>query len=561
MDFVLQLHTHLPYVLNHGRWPHGSDWICEAALDTYLPLLDELLVLKADAVPSPLTIGFTPVLANQLASPTFVEEMNAFFTQRLEACDEAPASLAETGDTHLLPLVDFWRERLTALRELFWLIDGDLVAAFRRLEQAGRVELIGSAATHGFLPLLGRDESIRLQLGLGRAEHKRLFGRLPDGCWLPECAYRGRGPWEPLPGGPRSPMRRGIDEHLGDAGFRFFYVDSHQARAGDPLGLYAEVPLAPSELVRQSLARLAPAERSPYHAYRVSRTLSPAVAALVRDPRSTLQVWSRHRGYPGDSNYLEFHKTRWPGGLKLWRVTGHDIDLGRKEPYDPVRARDAVATHARHFVDVLAEVAATRPAREQSVIVAPFDTELFGHWWFEGVAFLGQMYRELQRRPVVRATPASAYVGDAAALPALRLAAGSWGANGDFSMWLNPETTWTWQELWRLEDRFWDVAPAALERPAAEPVLAQAARSLLLAQSSDWQFIISTGDVADYAIQRFRGHVDDLRALLQALEDGSEGALTRGQYLAATLAQRDALFPDVLPHVAAAAGGSRAMPL
>ncbi len=191
-DFIFTLHSHLPYVLNHGRWPHGSDWICEAALDTYLPLLEVLRGLSADAVPSPVTIGFTPVLANQLTSPTFVSEMETFFTQRLKACDEAPASLAATGENHLLPLVDFWRERLTRLRDLFHAIDQDLIAAFRALETAGRIEIISSAATHGYLPLLARDESIRFQLAVGVSEHRRLFGRSPKGCCLPECAYRPR---------------------------------------------------------------------------------------------------------------------------------------------------------------------------------------------------------------------------------------------------------------------------------------------------------------------------------------------------------------------------------
>jgi 1,4-alpha-glucan branching enzyme len=186
MDFVLALHSHLPYVLHHGRWPHGSDWLCEAALDSYLPLLEQLQALAATDIPAPLTIGFTPVLANQLASPAFAQELEAFFDQREAACQEAPASLAATGDTGLLPVVDFWAARFRRLRQLFHSLDRDIVAAFRRLQDAGRLEIIGSAATHGYLPLLARDESIRLQLAVGRREHRRLFGRDPAGCWLPD---------------------------------------------------------------------------------------------------------------------------------------------------------------------------------------------------------------------------------------------------------------------------------------------------------------------------------------------------------------------------------------
>src|SRR5213078_941991 len=224
MEFVLALHSHLPYVLNHGRWPHGSDWLCEAALDTYLPLLERLEELSAEGTAAPLTIGFTPVLANQLASPAFAREMEEFFSQRLVACDEAPASFG--------PLVGFWRERFSRLQALFRKIDANLVAAFRRLQEQGRLEIIGSAATHGYLPLLARDESIRLQLAVGQQEHRRLFGVAPKGCWLPECAYR-----------PRKGGRRGIEEHLADAGFRYFFTDAHLARAGTPLGAYGDIPL------------------------------------------------------------------------------------------------------------------------------------------------------------------------------------------------------------------------------------------------------------------------------------------------------------------------------
>src|SRR3989442_742 len=213
MDFVLALHSHLPYVLNHGRWPHGGAWRCEAALDPSLPLLERLEELAAEGTPTPRTIGFRRVLGNRLASPAFAGELEAFFAQRLAACDEAPPALQASGDGSLVPLVDYWRSRLTRLRELFRRIDADLVSAFRRLQEQGRLEIIGSAATHGYLPLLGRDESIRLQLAVGQQEHRRLFGVAPVGCWLPECAHRRRGAGarpplfhadlEPTPGLPR----------------------------------------------------------------------------------------------------------------------------------------------------------------------------------------------------------------------------------------------------------------------------------------------------------------------------------------------------------------------
>ncbi len=563
MDFVFTLHSHLPYVLNHGRWPHGSDWICEAAADTYLPLLEGFLRLEAEDTPAPVTIGFTPVLANQLASPIFVREMEAFFDQRLAACTEAPESLAKTGEQHLLPLVEYWRARLLRLRRLFHEVDGDLVAAFRALEAAGRLEIIGSAATHGFLPLLARDESIRFQLAVGTSEHRRLFGRAPQGCWLPECAYRPRGPWAPWPTAPRSAVRRGIEEHLADAGFRFFFVDAHLASAGRPLGLSGD-PSALDPEVHQPAARATAeaAQRTPYQAYRVAQHRGAAdVSAYVRDPRASMQVWSRFEGYPGDGVYLEFHKMRWPGGLKLWRVSGPSVDLGAKEAYDPGQALDRARGHADHFAGLLGGIASAEAARRDGVIVAPFDTELFGHWWFEGPDFLGDVYRSLRGRPDVRPTTGSGHLLRHPSRTAIRMPSGSWGANGDFTMWLSEQTAWTWEQLWPLEERFWDAAPSALGSEQTRFILAQAARELLLAQSSDWQFIISTGAAADYGEKRFREHCGETEELVEALVDGSPEALERGSRRAAELGERDAIFPDVLPAISAALAGSRSLPL
>lgn len=537
MEFVFALHSHLPYVLNHGRWPHGSDWLCEAAVDTYLPLLEQLRALDVERVPAPVTIGFTPILANQLASPVFGQELERFFEQRLAACAEAPASLATTGDTALLPLVDFWRRRLERLRDLFRSTGGDMLSAFRALRERGALEIIGSAATHGYLPLLRRDESIRLQLAVGQMEHRRLFGVAPLGCWLPECAYR-----------PRQGDRPGIEEHLLEAGFRYFFTDAHQAHAGRALGTYGDVPLGAERFDAERHGDAAgsdvPAERSPYQAYRVSRS-RPGVAALVRDPRSSMQVWSRHQGYPGDEWYLEFHKIRWPGGLKLWRVTGGGVDLGDKRSYEPERARQRAGDHARHFADLLVQLGESGA----KLVVAPFDTELFGHWWFEGVDFLADTYRELRHRPSVRGVTAGQHVTAHPEASGLRLAEGSWGVNGDHSMWMNDQTRWTWDRLWRLEDAFWNATPAALANPAALPIVAQAARELLLAQASDWQFIISTGAVADYAERRFSLHCEDTERLLQALREGS---LDGGARLAEELWRRDTVFPQVGDAVAAA---------
>jgi 1,4-alpha-glucan branching enzyme len=547
MDFVLGLHSHLPYVLNHGRWPHGSDWITEAAVDTYLPLIEALYALADDEIDAPVTLGITPILANQLASPVFEAELRQFFRQRLEACDEAVAEMRNTHDEHLIPVARYWKERLTSLLELYDSLGGDVIGAFRGLEEDGRVELITSAATHGFLPLLARDESIRFQIAVGQAEHQRLFGSKAAGLWMPECAYRPAGAWQPLPSAPAYSHRSGLEAFLIESGVRFVFIDAHLAGAGLALGVYGELPTSPHEMVQQAQRlRASQAARSPYRPYWIGphgRRLAPR--ALIRDPRSSMQVWSRHGGYPGDGAYLEFHKIRYPGGLKLWRVTADNAGLGDKLPYEPERASAQVLRHARHFARLLGRVGDTIQRQGAELIVAPFDTELFGHWWFEGVDFIEALYRQIDIQGGVRPLTASSHLDNARADVALNLSAGSWGKDGDWSMWLNPETAWTWELLWPLEEEFWQLAPVAIDQPEKHAVLAQAARELLLAQSSDWQFIITTGEAADYAEARIKLHISDCATLMHGLRAGG-GELENANRLAAELETRDSIFPDIL---------------
>ena len=313
--------------------------------------------------------------------------------------------------------------------------------------------------------------------------------------------------------------------------------------------------------VLDATMQLAAAEKSPYRSYRVATPgVGRDVSVLARDPRASAQVWSRQGGYPGDGAYLEFHKIRWPGGLKYWRVTGSGVDLGAKEPYDPANASRHAESHAAHFVRLIDRVAAEETKRG-SVLAAPFDTELFGHWWFEGPHFLESAYRLLPDFRDITPRTARAHLDASPPGPALRLPAGSWGANGDFSMWLSQLTAWTWERLWPLEESFWDVAAQVLHTPAARTALAQATRELLLAQSSDWQFIISTGAVTDYAFERFNGHCEAAEKIVAALRPGPGQDLPLAHRLAEQYHAKDDPFPDPLPAVEAALSGSRSLTL
>jgi 1,4-alpha-glucan branching enzyme len=554
MDFVLVLHAHLPYVLHHGRWPHGSDWLTEAIVDCYLPLLDEFSTLERQGTVAPVTFSVTPVLGAQLASPDTAPLVREFIAQRLESCDKAEREYVESGDTQLVGVVRWWRDWYRARSAQFDALDGDIIGALRALERGGRIEVMSSAATHGFLPLLARDESIRLQLNAGRDEHRRLFGKPAAGCWLPECAYRPRGSWQPSPTGPYAAMRDGVETFLERAGFRYVVVDAHLAEAGAPLEAYGPAG------ERRMRAPTGHERRSPYGVYTIG-SAPGAVRALVRDPLSTRQVWSRDGGYPGGAAYREFHKLKFPGGLRLWSVTHPQASLGDKTEYDAHAAMSMARGHADHFAHSLIDLAKHAAANDRTII-APFDAELFGHWWFEGPQFLADVYRALAAaQGGERVRPATAAAHTAATqrdVRPLQLPAGSWGRDGDFSMWLNPQTSWTWDIMWPLEERFWRAVPGALANERAHPVLAQAARELVLAQASDWQFMISVGAVPDYGERRFRLHADATSALVEALEPG--GDLDAGLRRADEHRTRDALFPDILRAVAASVDAREPMP-
>jgi 1,4-alpha-glucan branching enzyme len=238
--------------------------------------------------------------------------------------------------------------------------------------------------------------------------------------------------------------------------------------------------------------------------------------------------------------------------LKFWSVTGSEVDLGGKQPYDPKQARFRISDHATHFSGFLGHIHRKERLGPDGVAMAPFDTELFGHWWFEGVDFLKELFARLPFREGVISVTASEHLDSFPPQVVIEPLQGSWGANGDFSMWLNGDTQWTWERLWPLEDRFWEAAPRALASVETRPILAAAARQLLLAQSSDWQFMISTGAVPDYAEKRLNLHCDDLEVLLGALgPEAAEGSLAQALERVSELQSRDDLFPHVLDSVEA----------
>lgn len=557
--FLLILHSHLPLVLGHGRWPHGSDWLSEVTIGCYLPLIEQFERLPAGGSRTPLSINLSPILCEQLAHPSYPPEIEAFLRQRLESVAENRAHFEATGQTALADLTLFWDRTYRHLLEQFTALNGDLLGVFRRLAAAGMLELITSAATHGYLPLLAREESIDLHLRVGKATHARHFGATPRGVWLPECGYRARYEWTPPAGPLRGKVRRrrrGIEEFLAAHRLEYFITDAHLLRGGEPLSAYRDyypALRAVSGAEHPTYRR----ERTPYRPYVIaSRGGVGEAVAFTRDPQTTLQVWSREVGYPGDGSYLEFHKKHFPGGIRYWRVTDPKSDLGAKLIYDPEAAHQGARSHAAHFADLIVSMldAEAAKAHHPAMSCNPYDTELFGHWWFEGPTFLSEILPLLPQHGVAVET-LGGYLDAHPPAEAITLLEGSWGEGGDHRVWLNRETEWTWDMAYAAEEDFWTLAAGVAweAHPMLRRILAQLARELLLIQSSDWQFLITTQAARNYAESRFAEHYAHFTRLGHFFRRTAEGFPVQESdeaFLAAREAQ-DFPFPDVVDHVLA----------
>ncbi len=560
--FTFVLHSHLPYVIGHGRWPHGMDWLNEAAAESYLPLWQGFRRLAGQGHKSGVTLGITPILAEMLAAPTFHQEFREYLAAKIDAAREDLATFQRLGETHFSTLAQYWLTHYEGLLKAFTEeFHEDILGAARELMDVGMLEIITSAATHGYLPLLGRDTAVQAQVKQGVAAYRRHFGRDPKGCWLPECAYRPRYEWAPpLPGlGTQPFLRKGVEEFLSENGLDFFIIDSHLLKGGKAIGVYKDRFHALERLWERFAAqyqeRPEDVAKSPYQTYLVSsapETKRP-VAALTRDPKTGLQVWSGDWGYPGDGNYLDFHKKRFPGGLRYWQVTSARADLADKTPYFPERIAARVHEQADHFVGlakgILAEFREThgRPG----IIVAPYDTELFGHWWFEGPLWLEAVLRRFHEDGQVELVTGSSYLAEAAPSAVIQLPEGSWGEGGYHFIWLNEMNDWTWRHIYPAEQEMEELARtyARDTDPRLQELLKQLGRTLLLLESSDWQFLISTFSARDYAELRLVMHHDDFRRLAEitrryiqdrTLSDADANFLALCQ-------ERDAIFPDINP--------------
>lgn len=547
--FTFVLHSHLPYARRAGMWPHGEEWVHEAIADTYVPILDGLYALREAGVPFHLTIGITPILAEQLSDRLIIENFISYAAERAAWAATDVTRFELDGETALRDVARFyhhWYARvLTNFQDRY---QRNILAAFKTLQDEGLIEIATSAATHGYLPLVSRDSTIHAQLAVGMATYERHFGKVATAVWLPECAYR-----PAIDDGTNGATvrRPGLESFLAAAGLEVFFSETHTVEGGAPVGKAAGEAIGPYAMIPRRYAmqvnkdvQLEPG--TTYQPYWVGDAAGQ-VAVLGRNERTGKQVWSGTYGYPGDFAYREFHRKDGVSGLQYWRIGGKELDLGEKPPYEPEVAQQRVRDHADHFVGLVEELLGRYHADtgKFGLISSAYDTELFGHWWFEGADWLRAVLERLARSETVELTTASAMVEEHRPTEVLSLPESSWGAGGNHFTWLNVDTQWMWPVIHRSELRMEQL----VERfPDAEGTLAevlnQAARELLLLESSDWPFLVTTGQAKDYATQRFTEHVQRFEKLVEAAESiGSGGGVTPPWF--DELRFRDNPFPTI----------------
>ncbi|HVF73383.1 MAG TPA: 1,4-alpha-glucan branching protein domain-containing protein [Chthoniobacterales bacterium] len=525
---ALVLHAHLPFVRHpeHEEFLE-EDWLFEAITESYIPLLAMMERLVRDEVPFKLTMTVTPTLSAMLQDQLLRERY-------LRHLDRSVA-LAEReidrnrADDRLRMLAEFYHRHFSQTRHRFLEWNGDLIGVFRRLHAEGVLELAASAATHGLLPLFQQsNEAVRAQVQIGCDAFRSAFNTEPAGFWLPECGYY-----------------PGLENILRDANLRWFIIDAHGLMLGDP---------------RPRRAIYAPC----------FTPAGPAVFARHRD--SSRRVWSASDGYPGNPAYREFYRDigfelpleyLWPEtrspirkftGMKYHRVTARE---GEKELYDPTGAAAVAEEHAASFLEMSRQnLNGLRALDFDPIVLAAFDAELFGHWWFEGPLFLESFIRQAAHgqqnlrltsreqfgREDFQLTSPGDFLAAHPTQQTVSPAASSWGDKGYLGVWLDQTNSWIHPHLHAAAERLTRLARANRNDPSpdVERVLRQLGRELLLAQASDWPFLIRTGTAKHYATKRVTDHLMRFNRLY---DQASAGNVDAG--FLANCEWRDNIFPDM----------------
>ncbi len=518
-NLLIVLHAHLPYVRHpdHDRFLE-EDWLFEAITETYLPLIDMMRRLTEEGVDFRLTFTVTPPLASMLVDEVL---QNRYVTHIDRLIQLSQLEIERTkGDPQFHGLAWMYHHWFRRARQLF--VDYyqcNLLTAFKQFQELGKIDILTCGSTHGYFPNMEENRrSVRSQIKIACDRHEELFGRRPLGIWLPECGY-----WP------------GDDQVLKENGILYFFSDAHAILHGSPRPKYGVfAPIAcPS-----------------------------GIFAFGRDLESSKQVWSAKEGYPGDAIYREFYRdigydldynyvrpflhgdgNRTNLGIKYYRITD---GANHKEPYQPEWAREKAAEHAGNFmfnrerqVEYLESLLKKSP-----LIVSLYDAELFGHWWYEGPQFIEFLIRKIHfDSKILKLTTAPEYLKENSKFQVLTPSFSSWGYKGYSEFWLEGSNDWIYPHLHEASRRMHELALEHGHRDAnrlVDRALKQAARELLLAESSDWAFIMKTGTNVSYAHQRIRTHLSNFLKLYDELKRHQIDENTLAQ-----LEKKDNIFPNV----------------
>lgn len=494
---AIVLHAHLPFV----KHPESEDsleerWLFQAITECYIPLLECFGRLVRDGVPFRASVSLSPPLLEMFSDPLLRERYKKYLLILAELGEKEMDRTRE--DSRFSSLARSYRDRFLETHRLFCdVYREDLTEAWRDLANEGRIEFLTSAATHGYLPLLLSPKAVGAQVRTGFLAFRRHLGREPQGFWLPECAYMPE-----------------VEPFLREGGVTYFMLETHGVLLATPRPKYG------------------------FHAPLVT---PGGILAFGRDPDCSKQVWSADEGYPGDGDYRDFYRdagydlpvdylgralpngSRVPTGFKYYRVT-HRRSL-HKEVYDPKAAHEKAKAHAANFLFWRSKESSHYHGvlGRAPIMVAPYDAELFGHWWYEGPLFLEELLRLTARGEsgVVAVSP-SDYLQHYPVNQIAQPAPSSWGYKGYNEVWLESSNDWIYPHLHFCGEEMASVAERHRDATGlARRALNQAGRELLLAQSSDWPFIMKAGSVPDYAKGRFVTHIGRFRRLIEEIEKGA----------------------------------------
>lgn len=514
---ALILHAHLPFV----RHPEHKDfleerWLFEAISETYLPLINSFDSLLKECIDFRLTMSLTPPLLTMLKDPLL---QNRYISHLIKLIDLTEKEIVRTeNQPEFNDLARMYHKKyktdLYIFRDVY---NCDIIKAFKRFQDQGKLEIIACAATHGYLPLMSNSyEAINAQITIGVQMYEKFFDRKPKGMWLPECGY--------------IPM---VESSLKTNGIEYIITESHGVLFANPKPLYGT--FAPIVTPR-------------------------GIVAFGRDIESSRQVWSANDGYPGDICYRDFYRDighdleyeyikdyispdgqRIQTGLKYYSITGK---TNEKNPYNPIIAKNKAEQHADNFIEnrekqilLLSEIMNKPP-----IIVCPYDAELFGHWWYEGPYWLYSLFQKINKKSnIFSLTTLSEYLTGNPIMQVSVPCASSWGYNGYNEVWLNGSNDWIYKHLHKVAERMTELANENMTADGIKrEALNQAARELLLAQSSDWAFIMKTGTMVQYAYKRTKDHIGRFLKLYHDIKENNIDA----DWLADTK-HKDNIFPEI----------------